>query len=270
MRNPADRKHKGPAAANASDPLRALNTRPGAPPLYQQIAADLRTRIETGDLPPGAPLPSETAVKALYDVSVPTFRQAVQILAAEGLVTTRQGRATKVTERPPVSQPEVFEFDPPTPDARDGFRDWCAVGWQVPRSADHVLAIAARYAAALNVEPFTDVFILARYLTHATGIPAIHRTVVPVATALAVPDLQHDPFRMPAELYLILTVAGYRLDWHTSTTAQKPSTDDAAVLDIEDGSPVLVHTRLTCSTDGRPLALEETRLPSLRVCIRNR
>ena len=270
MSNPADRKHHRPTPASGPDSLRALNTRPGAPPLYQQIAADLRNRIETGDLPPGAPLPSETAVKALYDVSVPTFRQAVQILAAEGLVITRQGRPTKVAERPQASQPEVFEFDPPTPHARDGFQNWCDIGWQAPRSTDHVLAIAARYATALHVEPFTDVFILTRYLTHETGLPAVHRMVIPVATGLAVPDLQHDPFRLPAELYLILTVAGYQLDWHTSTTAQKPSTDDAAALGITDGAPVLVHTRITRSTDGQPLALEETRLPSPHARIRNR
>ena len=270
MNKPADRNHNSRAAANSSTPLRALNTGAGAPPLYQQIAADLRNRIETRDLPPGAPLPSETAVRALYDVSVPTFRQAVQILAAEGLVVTRQGRATKVAERQQVSHPEVFEFDPPAPNPRDGFRDWCEMGWQVPRSADHVLAIAARYATALDVEPFTDVFVLTRYLKHETGVPAIHRMVVPVATGLAVPDLQHDPFRMPAELHLILTVAGYQLDWHTSTSAQKPSTDDTAALDINDSSPVLVHTRVTRTTDGHPLALEETRLPALRARIRNR
>jgi GntR family transcriptional repressor for pyruvate dehydrogenase complex len=64
-----------------------------------QIVDDLRGQILTGTLPDGARLPSEQELAAHYGVSAPTIREAVRVLAAMGLVSTRNGSRTTVTAR---------------------------------------------------------------------------------------------------------------------------------------------------------------------------
>ncbi|MFB7499976.1 FadR/GntR family transcriptional regulator [Streptomyces sp. NPDC056161] len=60
-----------------------------------QIVEDLREQILSGALPNGSRLPSERDLAASYDVSAPTIREAIRVLTAMGLVTTRNGsRAT--------------------------------------------------------------------------------------------------------------------------------------------------------------------------------
>ena len=70
-------------------------------PAFRQVAADLREKITTGQLAPGAQLPSERDLVDAYGVSRPTVRDAVNLLRSEGLVTSEHGRGVFV--RPPAS-----------------------------------------------------------------------------------------------------------------------------------------------------------------------
>jgi GntR family transcriptional regulator len=67
-----------------------------AEPLYRQIAQDLRRKIESGDLAPGARLPNEVEFREEYEVSRNTIRDAIKWLAIRGLVETRPGQGTFV------------------------------------------------------------------------------------------------------------------------------------------------------------------------------
>jgi DNA-binding FadR family transcriptional regulator len=62
-----------------------------------QIVDDLRGQILSGTLPDGARLPSEQELAAHYGVSGPTIREAIRVLAAMGLLSTRNGSRTTVT-----------------------------------------------------------------------------------------------------------------------------------------------------------------------------
>jgi len=64
-----------------------------------QIVEDLRRQIVSGELPDGTRLPSERELAAHYDVSAPTIREAIRVLAAIGLLSTRNGSRTTVTAR---------------------------------------------------------------------------------------------------------------------------------------------------------------------------
>jgi len=68
-------------------------------PMYQQIAEKLRTRIETGELAPGAQLPTELELRDRYSSSRNTIRDAIKRLTSQGLVETRPGQGTFVTPR---------------------------------------------------------------------------------------------------------------------------------------------------------------------------
>jgi DNA-binding transcriptional regulator YhcF (GntR family) len=65
---------------------------------YQEIERWLRRRVLRSA--PGDPLPSESELAARFGVSRMTARQAVQNLAAEGLVQRRRGAGTFVAPRP--------------------------------------------------------------------------------------------------------------------------------------------------------------------------
>jgi DNA-binding GntR family transcriptional regulator len=82
---------------------------PRGPSKYVQFADFLRKQIESGELAPGALLPSESALIQRYGISRPMARKAVAILRNEGLVTTEQGIGTKVREQPIEREPLYLE-----------------------------------------------------------------------------------------------------------------------------------------------------------------
>jgi DNA-binding GntR family transcriptional regulator len=65
-------------------------------PQYRSIAADLRGLIESGQLRPGDPLPSESALARRYGVSRGTARHALAELAGAGLVQPVHGKGRYV------------------------------------------------------------------------------------------------------------------------------------------------------------------------------
>src|SRR5258708_36615302 len=65
---------------------------------YQQIADRLRDQIDSGALQPGERLPSEPDPVTQFDASRNTVRLALALLTNHGLVVTRQGLGTFVTE----------------------------------------------------------------------------------------------------------------------------------------------------------------------------
>ena len=61
------------------------------PKAAQLVANTLRRRIVSGELDDGAPLPNESALMKVFEVSRPTLREALRILENEGLVTVKRG-----------------------------------------------------------------------------------------------------------------------------------------------------------------------------------
>jgi GntR family transcriptional regulator len=60
------------------------------------IAEAIRSLIESGELPPGAQLPSERDIASTYGTARNTAREAVRILSDAGLVTSEQGKGSFV------------------------------------------------------------------------------------------------------------------------------------------------------------------------------
>jgi DNA-binding GntR family transcriptional regulator len=69
-----------------------------AAPPYQQIAAWLRERIQSGEFPPGRRLPTEKDLMGELGVAATTARRAMRLLAEEGLIVTTPGRGSHVVE----------------------------------------------------------------------------------------------------------------------------------------------------------------------------
>lgn len=72
-------------------------------PLYEQVANDLRRRIEAGELAGRSEPLTDGGLAADYRVAIGTVRKALRILRAEDLVRTRHGRGSSA--RPPGGWP---------------------------------------------------------------------------------------------------------------------------------------------------------------------
>ena len=68
-------------------------------PKYAQIEAELIAQIESGQLAPGAELPSESDLIECYGVSRVTVRRAIDELYHQGYVEKMQGKRACVKEK---------------------------------------------------------------------------------------------------------------------------------------------------------------------------
>lgn len=66
---------------------------------WQVVLSDLRHRIESGEFPPGAKLPSRRALREHYGVSDTVIGRVMTELAREGLTESLVGFATFVRDR---------------------------------------------------------------------------------------------------------------------------------------------------------------------------
>lgn len=75
-----------------------------ARPMYLQIIEQVRRRIAVGDWGPGQEIPSIRVLAASLRVSVITIKRAYLELEHEGVLTTRQGKGTFVSENVRLQQ----------------------------------------------------------------------------------------------------------------------------------------------------------------------
>jgi len=236
----------------------------GRAPKYHRVADALRREIRTGDLPPGERLPAETALVERFRVSLPTVRQALSVLRAEGLIQSIHGVGTFVKDQRRLQR-------------RSRGRYGRARGDQKLLTAHlrHEIVFAGRDAApdhiaeVMGVQPGTEVVIRRRHLfDKETNRPEeIGASYLPVAVA-------GDTFLeelgvVPKALFLCvedLTGRHYtraRDQW----TARMPSADEAAVLELPTGAAVLHVIHTARDENGDVLEVSESIWPADRVVV---
>ena len=75
-----------------------INRSSSVPP-WEQLAGLLRARIESGELAPGDRIPSVLSLAQEYDLAAGTVRKALAQLQREGLVESRVGWGSFVTDK---------------------------------------------------------------------------------------------------------------------------------------------------------------------------
>ena len=105
--------------------------------LHEQAAKRLKEMIVQGVITAGSPLP-EAGLSAALGVSRTPLREALKLLAAEGLVELRPNRSARVPDWDPAKILELFEalagierLGAELASIRTGRRPWCAT----PRAA---------------------------------------------------------------------------------------------------------------------------------------
>src|SRR5258708_16187387 len=69
-------------------------------PVYLRVLEDLRSRIHSGVLGPGARVPSRNAIITNYGVGETAAKHALHVLVAEGLIEARPGSGCYVRSAP--------------------------------------------------------------------------------------------------------------------------------------------------------------------------
>ncbi|GAB3951060.1 GntR family transcriptional regulator [Micromonospora vulcania] len=128
-------------------------------PAYLAIAAELRAQIQSGALPAGAKLPSETKLMQQYEVSRTVAKWAISVLKGEGIVEGRAGsgvyvRAARRLVRHAHGRDLRTAAGPTSPFGRDATRAGQQGSWE--HDSRHDLA-DSQIAVRLGVEPGTPV-----------------------------------------------------------------------------------------------------------------
>jgi len=208
---------------------------------YRTIADELRRRVSDGTHAAGRLLPSEADLGAEFDASRVTIRRALESLRDEGLVDARQGFGWFVSAAPlrqslgrlatieaqlaeggirPERRILEFAFERASRDVREVL------------GAEQVLRV--RRLNLADGEPFAVVTVWCRS---------------ELGQHLSRADVERSPF------YELLDVP---LKGATQTIgADAAGSEDARLLQVPVGSPVLRCTRVTTDTDGRAVLLSE-------------
>jgi GntR family transcriptional regulator len=215
---------------------------------YQQIAEKLRERLVAGNFVAGRMLPSESELSAEFSASRVTVRRALEVLRDEGLVNARQGFGWFVpgdTVRQPLGKLATIE------------EQMRASGVTSQRRIVEFSFESAPKKIA-DVLGTTQVLRVLR-VNLADGEPFAIVTVwcsAEVGQHLSRRDVEQSPF------YELLDVP---LSGATQTIGADAATpDDATMLHIPVGSPVLRCERVTSDTTGRPVLVSHHVFPAHR------
>ncbi|MEI7564442.1 MAG: GntR family transcriptional regulator [Burkholderiaceae bacterium] len=84
-----------------------MNTKMNSRPLYEEVAERLRGQIFAHDFAPGSWL-DEQSLAEQYGISRTPMREAIKVLAAEGLITMKLRRGAYVTEVNQTDLAQIF------------------------------------------------------------------------------------------------------------------------------------------------------------------
>ncbi|MFD3928618.1 GntR family transcriptional regulator [Streptomyces sp. NPDC058614] len=227
-----------------------------AAPKYVRLAQTLQGRIEDGTYPPGSRVPSENQLVQAFGMSRPTVVRALELLKRDGWLESRQGYGTIVRGRPEVIERknqrgrEALERDESAAPGR-----LIEVG-QVP--------VPPRVASYLGVPKRTKVLVR-RLLVEEDGEPVeLSSSYFPAGLAEGTDLADSTPLAEGLRAHLEARKK-VRFDHVTErVSARMPSDEEADLLALPKGEPVLSVLVVACDVSGQALQVTDVLLPADR------
>lgn len=252
-------------------------------PVYLRVLEDLRSRISSGLLQPGARVPSRNAIITNYRVGETAAKHALQVLIAEGIIEARPGSGCYVRRAPTAG---FLEHDRPQfPGSPFGVSETVTLpasgaggpaGQTVTRRLtwEHQSETAMatpRAAGRLGLAPGAAT-VVTRYLMRADGEPVQLATSHEPAelterTAVALPE--QGPLAGRGVVERMRSI-GIEVDDIAEEVSVRPALlAEAAALAVPAGAPVLVVERVHGSA-GRAVEFAEIVVPADKFRLRYR
>jgi GntR family transcriptional regulator len=215
---------------------------------YRAIADDLRQRVEAGEFGTGRLLPSESELSGAYEVSRVTVRKALELLRDEGLIDARQGFGWFVATDPvrqALGRLGTIE------------EQLGSLGVESERRVISFRFVSAppRVRHVLGVDHVLEV----RRVNLADGEPFARVTVwcpEELGSGLSRSEVEDTPF---------YELVGVPIGGATQTIgAVVADREDAALLAVPVGSPMLRCERITRDVDDRPVLVSVFLFPAHR------
>ena len=210
-------------------------------PLYHQAAQALERAIEDGRLPRGSKLEGELDLAEQLGISRPTMRAALKQLVDKGLLIRRRGIGTMVATKPvrrAVALTSLYD------DLKESGRE------PTTRVLDFEETVCPpEVAEQLDLGSDAPVLRLDRLRVADSGPIALMHNFVPVGLL----GIEEEDLEMTG-LYDLFRRAG--ITPHIATQrvgARKANDEEAELLEMEAGDPVLTMVRTAYDTAGRPI-----------------
>ena len=216
-------------------------------PLYHQLADVLREKIESGEWVAGEAIPSEASLMEAYGISRGTVREAIKLLVWEGLLVTLKGKGTY------VATPKIAQ------DTRRviGFTKLMIELGHVPTAKvlnfEHLPAPKI-IAEKLRIPPESPVTLVQR-LRMGDGEPLVLEHSYyryDVGKHLSEEDLRGSIYDV-AEMRFGVRVVYAEQEIEATIAAE----EEASLLGVEVGAPLLLLRRVAYSQGNRPLEYAE-------------
>ncbi|MFE2812689.1 GntR family transcriptional regulator [Streptomyces nigra] len=226
------------------------------PPKYVRLAQTIQRRIEDGTYPPGTRVPSENQLVQAFGMSRPTVVRALELLKRDGWLESRQGYGTIVRGRPAV----VEQKDRRGRDALE--RDESQTSGRLVEVGQ--VPVPARVASALGLPKRAKVLVR-RFLVEEDGeavelVSSYFPAGLVDGTELDISEALSGSARQQLE-----TRKKIRFDHVTErVSARLPEGDEAELLDLPEGAPVLSVLVIACDASGQALQVSDVLLPADR------
>jgi GntR family transcriptional regulator len=210
-------------------------------PLYHQAAQVLERAIEDGRLPRGSKLEGELDLAEQLGISRPTMRAALKQLVDKGLLIRRRGIGTMVATKPvrrAIALTSLYD------DLKESGRE------PTTRVLDfEETGCPPEVAEQLELGPAAPVLRFDRLRIAGDNPIALMHNFVPVGLL----GIEREDLELTG-LYDLFRRAG--ITPHVATQrvgARKANDEEAELLEMEAGDPVLTMTRTAYDTAGRPI-----------------
>lgn len=227
------------------------------PPKYAQLVTEIQRRIEAGQYPPGEMMPSEHQLIQEFRVSRPTVVAALRMLREQGWIESRQGKGRFVRGRPALSTLEQIRAG----QARLNGTEADMSGEVIAAGA---VAAPKRIAALLDLAQRSKVFLRRRLLTFEGEPSEILSLWLPVELSEGTDLTSTQPLQHGVREHLENRKSVTFDHVVEQILARMPSTEEARLLGLSKGTPVLVVYATVRDAAGHPLLVVDIVLPADR------